>query len=313
MSVLTEYLNRFNLPNYVGEVYVVSPTQTPFLSMIGGLNQGKVSQSIQFPLGVEYDLPNPTQNDVKSEDEARTGNTRIGFAPIQTNNVAQVHQEIIEITYASLSDYQLQGIAFPNADMPTNKLVQQTNLALIKVARDIEYSFLNGSFHLATSKTDKNKTRGIKEAAVSAGNVVNANNNALSEALLKQLLRQVFRNGGQFQNPVIFANAEVKEMISDIWGYAPQDRNIGGLNIKQLETDYGNIGVVLNPFAETSTLYLIDVAFCSPVWVPVPDKGLLFREPLSKDGASEKYQLYGQVGLDYGSGKFHGVITNIAV
>jgi hypothetical protein len=44
----------------------------------------------------------------------------------------------------------------------------------------------------------------------------------------------------------------------------------------------------------------------------IPDKGFLFVEPLSKGGASEKFQIYGEVGLKYGNPNAHGKIVNIA-
>jgi hypothetical protein len=54
-------------------------------------------------------------------------------------------------------------------------------------------------------------------------------------------------------------------------------------------------------------------------WVtqPVPGKsylpdGMFFLEELSKTGAAEKYQMYGQLSLDYGSQKYHGTITGLA-
>jgi hypothetical protein len=36
-------------------------------------------------------------------------------------------------------------------------------------------------------------------------------------------------------------------------------------------------------------------------------------EELSKTGAAERYQLYGELGIDYGSEKLHGSLTSLAV
>jgi hypothetical protein len=44
---------------------------------------------------------------------------------------------------------------------------------------------------------------------------------------------------------------------------------------------------------------------------PVPEKGVLFFEELSKTGASEKGQLFGMLGLDYGPEEYHGKITGL--
>lgn len=54
------------------------------------------------------------------------------------------------------------------------------------------------------------------------------------------------------------------------------------------------------------------MAFCSPVFLPVPGKGVLFYEELSKTGAAEEGQIYGQLGLDYGPEEYHGTITGLA-
>ena len=35
-------------------------------------------------------------------------------------------------------------------------------------------------------------------------------------------------------------------------------------------------------------------------------------EPLAKTGAGEKYQIFGQIGLDYGAEFLHGKITGLA-
>jgi hypothetical protein len=63
----------------------------------------------------------------------------------------------------------------------------------------------------------------------------------------------------------------------------------------------------------TTTLLVADLAFCSPVFLPVPDKGVLFYEELSKTGASESGQIYGQMGIDYGPEEYHGTITSLSV
>ena len=38
MPNITGTGNTFNLPNFAGELFTAAPTQTPFLTMIGGLS-----------------------------------------------------------------------------------------------------------------------------------------------------------------------------------------------------------------------------------------------------------------------------------
>ena len=60
--------------------------------------------------------------------------------------------------------------------------------------------------------------------------------------------------GSVFVNPVVFVNAFQKQKISDIYGYAPESRNVGGLNIQQIETDFAQLGIVWAPRMPTDTL-----------------------------------------------------------
>ncbi|MCG3102639.1 DUF5309 domain-containing protein, partial [Enterobacter sp. DRP3] len=68
-----------------------------------------------------------------------------------------------------------------------------------------------------------------------------------------------------------------------------------------IQTDYGMIEVVPTRFSTSTVLTLADMSYCNIVKQPVPGKaympdGLYFMEPLSKTGAGEKWQLYGQNG-----------------
>jgi hypothetical protein len=90
------------------------------------------------------------------------------------------------------------------------------------------------------------------------------------------------------------------------------DRNVGGVNVKVVETDFAPIGIVYAPNVPAATLLCADVNYCFPVFCPVPGKGLLFYEDLAQTAASQKGQIYGQMGLDFGPEEYHGTITSLA-
>jgi len=121
----------------------------------------------------------------------------------------------------------------------------------------------------------------------------------------------MYGNGALFKNIVLWCNGFQKQRISNIYGYAPQDRNVGGIAIKQIETDFGNIGIMLDRFMPTTTIAFVDMAVVSPVFQPVPGKGNLFYETLAKTGAAEEGQIFGQIGLDHGPAFCHGTITGL--
>jgi hypothetical protein len=186
----------------------------------------------------------------------------------------------------------------------------QIQASMRQIALNCEYTFLNGTYQQATDAGTAAQTRGVITAATTSA--VNAGGAALSKTLIDTLLRTMASAGAEFLNPVIFVNAFQKQKLSEIYGYAPQDRNIGGFNIKQIETDFAVLGVIWAPQVPVATLAVLDLAFCNPVFLPVPEKGVLFYEELSRTGASEKGQIYGQIGLDYGPEEMHGKITSLA-
>ena len=91
------------------------------------------------------------------------------------------------------------------------------------------------------------------------------------------------------------AAGSTKSSSQDIYSYAPTDRNIGGTNIKQIETDFGNIGIALNRFMPQTAVLAVEMSAVRPVFQPVPGKGNFFYEELAKTGASEKGQIFGQI------------------
>lgn len=146
----------------------------------------------------------------------------------------------------------------------------------------------------------------------STGNTIAAAGAKLDKALIQQLLRSMATNGAVFNDMVLFVNAFNKQLISDIYGYAPQDRNVGGVNVQQIETDFARIGIVWDRFVPADKILLADMSVAAPVLQNVPDKGVLFYEELAKTGAAEKGQIYGEIGLAHGPAFMHGSITGLA-
>ncbi|MBW1726884.1 MAG: DUF5309 family protein [Deltaproteobacteria bacterium] len=308
----------WNLPNYAGELLTASPEKTPFLSMIGGLTGGGLqTNNFEFPLNSNYVHESASQPAI-TETASLTAPTAISYVRAQEKNVSQIFQEQVSVSYERLANQgRLSGINTAGQANPVvSELDFQIATALKKIARDVEYTLINGSYQIATDASTANKTRGITEAATGAGTEIDASDGELDKSLLNELLRTMYNAGADFENSVIFVNGYQKEMLSTIFTkdgtLAPRDRNVGGYNIQTIETDYGRMGVVLNPFVQTDELVVVDVAKCAPVFQPVPEKGNFFYEMLSKTGAAESGQIFGKLGLAYGAGFYHGFIDSLA-
>jgi len=308
----------WNCPNYTGELFLIGANQTPFLNMIGGLqgNSIRVTADFQFPLGQPWALESASQPAV-TETASMTAPTAWTYVRDQDVNTCQIFHRSVTVSYAKQSVVgqitadSTTGLVDRTDPQPVqNELDFQISAHMRQIAVNTEYTFLNGAYQQATSAAVAAKSRGIITACTT--NTVNAAAAALSKTLLDQLLRTMAGSGAEFSNPVIFVNALNKQRLSEIYGYAPQSRNVGGFNINQIETDFAVLGVIWAPHVPAGTLLIADLAYCSPVFLPVPGKGVLFYEELSKTGAAEKGQIYGQIGLDYGPEEYHGTITNLA-
>ena len=50
----------WNLPNYAGELFTADTSQTPFLTMAGGLTGGMMTDNFEFPTAILFDMPDTT-------------------------------------------------------------------------------------------------------------------------------------------------------------------------------------------------------------------------------------------------------------
>ena len=309
--------NTWNLPNYAGELFTASPTKTPLLSMIGGLTGGMKTENDEFATGVLYEFPAAAQPEI-SETASETAPAATALARAQETNVTQIFQETISLTYAKMANRgKLSGLNSANQTAnPPSELDWQVARKLEKVARDVEHTFLNGTYSKATSAATANKTRGLFELC-STGTTIDAAGADLTLAMLQQLYREMAEAGADFNNMVLFANAYQKQGITQLYenqlGYnTPALRNVGGMNITEIENDFFKMGVVYDPFVPADRILIADVGNIAPVLQEVPGKGVLFLEDLAKTGASERKQLYGQIGLAHGPSFLHGSITGLA-
>lgn len=308
----------WNLPNYAGELFTADPTQTPLLSMIGGLTGGRQTENFEFPTAVLYDYPAPTQPGI-SEAASVTAPAASHIARTQETNVVQIHQEVIDLTYMKLSNGgRMSGLNTagqqPN---PASEKAWQIQNKLVKIARDVEHSFINGQYQKATKADEANKTRGLIELC-SEGSNIDAASGKLTKAMLNNLYKEMAENGAYFNNMVMFLSAANKQAITEIYASQfgmtmPASRNVGGVNLTEIETDFFKLGIVWSRFMTDAEILVADVAHIAPVFQAVPEKGVLFEEELAKVGASERVQIYGQIGLAHGPAFLHGSITGLVV
>jgi hypothetical protein len=140
----------------------------------------------------------------------------------------------------------------------------------------------------------------------------------LTEDALMGVLQNVYTARGinaAFE-PTLIVGAAQKRALSKIFitdkGFQEQSRNVGGVNVQRIESDFGPMNVMLDRDVPADTVAFCHLGMCMPKFLLIPEKGFLFVEPLAKTGSYESYQLYGEVGLQYGDQAAHAKLTGLA-
>lgn len=325
MPGITGMGTSYSLPNYVGELFAVSPEDTPFLSAIGGLTGGRPAESTHFTWS-GYDLRDASATRQRLEGaDAPEAEARARFSVM---NVAEIHQETVATSYtkmAATGQFGDIGAAHPNVDgvsganAVTDEHGWQVTQALKQVARDVEASFVRGTFNdPATNSTDDGprRTRGLLDAI--ASNAVDAGGEALSGDMVLDLMQSVWESGGigETETATLMVGAAQKRRLTRIFiterGFQEQTRNVGGVSVQTIETDFGRVNVMLNRYMPSDALAVVSLEQCAPRFLNVPGRGFLFQESLARSGAAERTQIYGEIGLEYGNEKAHGKITGLS-
>lgn len=381
----------FDIPNYGGELFLVTPTDTPLLRAMGGLNErgeDLLVNSTEFTWQTE-DLAAAAQPAVlEGANASFSERTRSNYA-----NVVQIFQYGVSVTYTKLAAHQQLAAISPDMNPVQNELDHQIDLKLVTAARDINYTFLNGVYQKPADNTTARKTRGLNSAiatsafdAQAAGQAftvaaatdlftatahgyvngqqvrlsgltgatgvvastiyyvrdVAANTfklaataggaaiditvdgsgtvkaaGALTKTLIDTALDSVWTNRGinQDMEPTLIVNSFQKRMLTKLYitdaGFQEQSRNVGGVSVTTIETDFGTLNILMDRAQPSDLLTFTHLRLLKPKFLIIPGKGFLFVEPLSKSGAAENYQLYGEVGLEYGDEGQHAKISGL--
>jgi hypothetical protein len=305
----------FAVPNYSGMLFVKGNARTPFSTLIGA--NPLVTNHVEFTCGQFWQAKTGTQPEI-SETASLTAPQATVTTRTQVTNVTQIFQYSVDVSYGKMANMgTLSGINVANqAANPQSELDFQVAATMAQAAADIEYTFLNGAYSKAATDAQANKTRGLIAAITS--NVVDADSAALSWDMVTECLAKIHKQGGVINNYVLGVDSTAmiqlnKAAIDNKMTIVPASREVNGLALSTIVTPLGNVALVLLDTLPAGTAVVFNPAMMHPVYQPVPGKGNFFLEPLAKVGASEKYQIYGELGLDHGqeylSGKITGILT----
>ena len=310
-----QFATSFGVLNYSGMLFNRGNTRTPLSSAIG--SRAKTTNHVEFVIGQEYTGGGNGSQPAISEGASLTAPEASVATRTQSTNVTQIFMESVGISYAKQSNMgTISGINIANQSAnPVNELDFQVAVKMQKVARDIEYTFINGVYNKADSDSAANKTRGLVSAITS--NVTAMGNKPLGLWDVAEMLKKVYESNAPTQNLVLWCDAITMfqinaDAVNNGLTVVPASREVNGINLSSVVTPLGVVYLYLGECLPAGTALLLNLDVINPVYQPVPGKGNFFLEPLAKTGAGEKFQLFGQMGLDHGPEWYHGKFTGIA-
>lgn len=386
----------YNLPNYTGELFMLSPQDTPLLSMIGGLTGGRQTESVEFEWETE-DMRAAIVNNVQLEGAAAP--TGVGRVRANVTNVVEIHQSTINMSWTKLSAYgQKNGTNNGEQNPITDELTHQLDLEIKAVARDVNLSFWSGSYQKPTDNTTARKTRGLLSAITTnvidntgsttsssattatngtitlsahglsngdtirpvtvttnteivvgtsylvsgvttntftltkgpltssaiitfagTGALTYTKNAVLTASTVNNLLQSIYSSGGLTESETftLWCNAYQKRQLTYSFvtnaGYRQEDRNLGGVAVSRIISDFGTLNICLDRQLPTDVVVATSTNELSPVFLNKPGDGHFFVKPLALTGANDQVMLYGEIGLAYGAELHHGFVKGLTI
>lgn len=308
------FATSFGVLNYSGMLFNKGNTRTPLSSIIGG--RAKTTNHVEFVTGQEFTSGGGAQPAI-SETASLTAPDATVVTREQKTNVTQIFQESVGISYAKQSNMgTLSGINIANQQAnPMNELDFQVAAKMMKINADIEYTFINGVYNKATDDSKINKTRGLVPA-------ITTNTKAMASKPLglwdiADMVKKIYGQNAPTTGLCLWCDATTMfqinaDAVQNGLSVVPASREINGIALSSVVTPIGVVYLYLGEYLPSGTALLLNLDVLAPVFQPVPGKGNFFLEELAKTGAGQKYQLFGQIGLDHGPEWYHGKFTGIS-
>lgn len=305
----------WNLPNFVGELFTLSPLDTPLTSLIGGMTGGIACDAEVFTWQDTLHRAPAVQSNVEGDDATFSAQKRN-----ERSNVVMIHQYGVELSYTVQATTGRLGTSGATPATGATSILGnqpigdemdfQLRIKLEQAALDVELVFLTGTYAYPNDGTAR-QTQGIVGAIDAATTTTHSGSQLADASVLNDLSKKAYDNGAKLTTPIFMMNSLSKvELGTDYSGggnLQPRSFNQFGVNITTVETEFGAYNIVLNRHMSQDEIMLLDLSLMAPRFLPIPGKGHFFMEPLSKSGSYDRHQLYGEVGLQYGPAGWHAI------
>lgn len=313
MALPTGVQGVFAPVNIAGVLLNKTDETTPLFNMLGG---SKTVASREFVVGAEYELGE--LGSAISEDTSTIAPTPSYDSPTQIKNVTEIRMKSVRSTYRKQSNVDaLTGLHLAGQDNNVqNPLAFAIRNRSAELRRELENAILNSTYNLATSSAEIDTTRGLNAAITT--NAIDASGAEFGWDLCVAIAQDIVGTSPYALNGVVgVLNGEqvvqMQKMVTEL-GLTITPNSVAGANLYTIQTPFGKLNFLEggHRFQTNGTAGFYRLPSCYNVFQPVPSKGAIFYEGLSKTGATEHGQIYSQWGLDHGHEWIHGKITNLA-
>jgi hypothetical protein len=292
-------------------IYNISPTETPFMSSIGKTKATAVYHEWQTDSLAAATTANAAVEGADASDATLSPTTRLG-------NYTQILQKTIKVS-GTLD-------AVNKAGRKSEKAYQLAK-ASQELKRDLETILLSnqgqssGSSNssarkmgslLSWIKTNSSaQTNGGDPTTIGVSARTDGNTRTFTEALLKEVVAEVFVSGGS--PTVLMVGAAGKQKVSSFTGIGETRFNVTGAKPSTIigaadiyVSDFGNMSVVPNRFMRTRDALILD-----PEYAAIAYLRPFMTNELAKAGDSDKTQVLVECTLEVKNEAAHGIVADL--
>lgn len=292
-------------------IYNISPTETPFMSSINKTKATAVYHEWQTDSLAAATTANAAVEGADASDATLSPTTRLG-------NYTQILQKTIKVS-GTLD-------AVNKAGRKSEKAYQLAK-ASQELKRDLETILLSNQGRDAGSsnssarkmgsllswiKTNSSaQTNGGDPTTIGVSTRTDGNTRTFTEALLKEVVAEVFVSGGS--PTVLMVGAAGKQKVSSFAGIGATRFNVTGAKPSTIigaadvyVSDFGNMAVVPNRFMRTRDALILD-----PEYAAIAYLRPFMTNELAKAGDSEKTQVLVECTLEVKNEAAHGIVADL--
>jgi hypothetical protein len=291
-------------------IYDISPTETPFMSSIGKTKATAVFHEWQTDRLAAATTANAAVEGADASDATLDPTVRLG-------NYTQILQKTIKVS-GTLDTVNKAGRKSEKA--------YQLAKASQEIKRDLETILLSnqgrsagdgstarrmGSL-LSWIKTNSSaQTNGGDPTTIGVSTRTDGNTRTFTEALLKEVVAEVFVSGGSPK--VLMVGATGKQKVSSFTGIAETRFNVTGAAPSTIigaadiyVSDFGNMSVVPNRFMRTRDALILD-----PEYAAIAYLRPFQTNELAKAGDADKTQILVECTLEVKNEAAHGIVADL--